>query len=95
MVMIEAMACGTPVVTMRRGAAPEVVVDGVTGLVLSSLDELPAAVDRVAEIAPRACRDHVARRFDVPVMVEGYEQLYRKLITESERYKEAVSTLAS
>jgi glycosyltransferase involved in cell wall biosynthesis len=79
MVMVEAMACGTPVVALRRGSVPEVVADGVTGFVRDDLDELAEAIDRVGELDPRACRRHVAERFDVPVMVDGYEAIYRKL----------------
>jgi glycosyltransferase involved in cell wall biosynthesis len=79
MVMVEAMACGTPVVALRRGSVPEVVVDGVTGFVRDHLDELAEALDRVGELDPEACRRHVAERFDVPVMVGGYEAVYRRL----------------
>lgn len=82
MVMIEAMACGTPVVTLRRGAAPEVVADGVTGFVRTSPAELPDAIERAGGLDPRACRAHVERHFDVSVMAEGYELLYQRLITE-------------
>ena len=78
-VMVEAMACGTPVVALRRGSVPEVVVDGVTGFVRDGLDELAEAVNRTAELDPEACRRHVAERFDVPVMVSGYEAVYRRL----------------
>jgi glycosyltransferase involved in cell wall biosynthesis len=78
-VMVEAMACGTPVVALRRGSVPEVVVDGVTGFVRDRVEELAEAVERVGELDPRACRRHVAERFDVPVMVSGYEAVYRRL----------------
>jgi glycosyltransferase involved in cell wall biosynthesis len=80
-VMVEAMACGTPVVALRRGSVPEVVVDGVTGLVRDDLDELPEAIDRSRSLDPHACRRHVADHFDVPVMVDGYEAVYRRLAT--------------
>jgi glycosyltransferase involved in cell wall biosynthesis len=78
-VMVEAMACGTPVVALRRGSVPEVVVDGVTGFVRDGLDELAEAVGRAGELDPAACRRHVAERFDVPVMVAGYEAVYRRV----------------
>ncbi|MFF5212370.1 glycosyltransferase family 4 protein [Streptosporangium sp. NPDC000396] len=81
MVMIEAMACGTPVVALDRGAVPEVVVDGVTGFVRHHPDELPEAVEAVGTIDPYACRAHVARHFDVEVMTERYERVYRQVIT--------------
>ncbi len=82
-VMVEAMACGTPVVALRRGSVPEVVVDGVTGFVRDDLDELPEAIGRAGELDPQACRSHVAERFDVPVMVDGYEAVYRRLAAGS------------
>jgi glycosyltransferase involved in cell wall biosynthesis len=78
-VMVEAMACGTPVVALRRGSVPEVVVDGVTGLVRDDSDELAQAIDRIGELDPHACRRHVAERFNVPVMVDGYEAVYRNV----------------
>ena len=53
MVMIEAMACGTPVVALGRGAVPEVIVDGVTGFVRSDPAELPAAIEAIGRLDPR------------------------------------------
>jgi glycosyltransferase involved in cell wall biosynthesis len=76
MVMIESMACGTPVVALRRGSVPEVVVDGVTGFVRDHVTELPAAIDLVGELDAAACRRHVERYFDVSVMTSGYERVY-------------------
>ncbi|WP_433415821.1 glycosyltransferase family 4 protein [Microtetraspora malaysiensis] len=80
MTMIEAMACGTPVVALGRGAVPEIVVDGVTGFVRGRLAELPAAVEAAESLDPGACRAHAARHFDVPVMVRGYEHVYRRVV---------------
>ena len=80
MVMIEAMACGTPVVALRRGAVPEVVVAGVTGIVCDDPAELPAAI-RVARTLARAeCRAHVENCFDAATMVGGYEAVYRDVL---------------
>ncbi|MEV0587175.1 glycosyltransferase family 4 protein [Nonomuraea sp. NPDC050310] len=84
LVMVEAMACGTPVVTLRRGAAPEVVQDGVTGFVLDSVAGFPEAVEAAGRLDPAGCRAHVERKFSVPVMAEGYERLYRKLVAPRE-----------
>ncbi|MFN2490411.1 MAG: glycosyltransferase family 4 protein [Actinomycetota bacterium] len=78
-VMVEAMACGTPVVALRAGSVPEVVVDGVTGFVCDSPEELPGAIERIGEIDPSACRDHVVERFGVDAMVAGYEEVYLEL----------------
>jgi glycosyltransferase involved in cell wall biosynthesis len=76
-VMVEAMACGTPVVALRRGSVPEVVEDGVTGFICDDLGELPWAIVKVDELEPKLCRQHVAEQFDVSNMVEGYEAIYR------------------
>src|SRR5450830_256774 len=80
MVMIEAMACGTPVVAMRRGSVPEVVRDHVSGLVVDTYDELVAAIDAVSAIDPADCRAHVEEYFDLPVMARGYERTYRAMV---------------
>jgi glycosyltransferase involved in cell wall biosynthesis len=82
LVMVEAMACGTPVVALRGGSVPEVVSDGVTGFVRDDPAELPDAIRRAGELDPEACRRVVAERFDVPVMTDGYEAVYRRLAAE-------------
>ncbi|RJL25114.1 glycosyltransferase family 4 protein [Bailinhaonella thermotolerans] len=79
-VMIEAMACGTPVVALGRGSVPEVVVDGRTGFIRRTEADLPAAVDRAHEIDPLACREHAERHFDVASMAERYERVYRDVL---------------
>ncbi|CAM3086035.1 glycosyltransferase [Mycobacterium intermedium] len=78
-VMIEAMACGTPVVALRGGAVPEVVVDGVTGFVRDDPADLPAAIEQASTVDPQACRHHVATNFDVVRLGSGYERIYRKV----------------
>jgi glycosyltransferase involved in cell wall biosynthesis len=80
MVMIEAMACGTPVVALRRGSVPEVVEHGVTGWVLDDVGDLPAAIKASADLDPAAARGHVERNFDLRVMASGYERIYREVI---------------
>ncbi|HWP34076.1 MAG TPA: glycosyltransferase family 4 protein [Thermodesulfobacteriota bacterium] len=82
LVMIEAMACGTPVVARPLGAAPEVVVDGETGYLADSRAGLVAAVRRAARLSRLACRRHVEAHFTVERMAERYEQLYRRLLAE-------------
>jgi glycosyltransferase involved in cell wall biosynthesis len=79
-VMVEAMACGTPVVGLRRGSVPEVVVDGVTGFIRDRLDELPAAINRCHELSPGACRRQVATKFDVSGMVSRYEAIFERAL---------------
>jgi glycosyltransferase involved in cell wall biosynthesis len=80
MVMIEAMACGTPVVAMRRGAVPEVVVDGITGIVCDDPAELPAAITAARRLSAAECRAHVETCFDAATMVRGYESVYRDVL---------------
>jgi glycosyltransferase involved in cell wall biosynthesis len=76
LVMVEAMACGTPVVALRRGSVPEIVVDGVTGFVVDDPADLPAAVAAAGDLRPEDCREHVAQSFDVAAMAAHYEQVY-------------------
>jgi glycosyltransferase involved in cell wall biosynthesis len=78
LVMTEAMACGTPVVTTNWGAAPELVDDGVTGFRRETTAELVAAVARVGELDPAACRARVVDRFSAQSMVRGYEALFHQ-----------------
>lgn len=78
--MIEAMACGTPVVALRYGAVPEVVDDGRTGFVCDSVDEMVAAVGQIDWIDRAACRAHVEERFSAPVMGAAYEAVYAQVV---------------
>ena len=80
MVMIEAMACGTPVVAFRRGSVSEVVVDGVTGVLCDHATELPAAIADARLLSAADCREHVRTRFDVRAMAAGYEARYREAL---------------
>jgi glycosyltransferase involved in cell wall biosynthesis len=85
LVMIEAMACGTPVVAFRRGSVPEVMTDGVTGFVVDDVAGAVAAVERVPGLDRRACRAAFEARFDVAIMVRNYLDVYDRLIAEHER----------
>lgn len=81
LVMAEAMACGTPVIALDRGSAPEVVAHGETGYVVRDVDEMAEAVLLLDRIDPRRCREHVAAHFDVPQMVDGYLTLYERILS--------------
>ncbi len=83
MVMIEALACGTPVLTTNFGAAPEIIEDGVVGFVRSERDGLVKALGRVDEIDRAACRERVARHFSVERMVAEHLALYELAIGTS------------
>lgn len=80
MVMVEAMATGTPVVALRRGAVPELVRPGITGLVCDHAEELPEALRAVAGLDPADCIAHVAENFSVERMAAGYEAVYRDFL---------------
>ncbi len=77
--MTEAMACGTPVLALRRGSVPEVVEDGVTGFVRDSLDELVDVAGELSRLSRQACRDWVDQHFSAAVMANGYEDVYESL----------------
>jgi glycosyltransferase involved in cell wall biosynthesis len=76
LVMVEAMACGTPVVTTNCGAAPELVDDGVTGFRRERAEDLAEACNLVDDLDPWACRVRVKERFSAEAMVAGYEAVY-------------------
>jgi glycosyltransferase involved in cell wall biosynthesis len=80
MVMIEAMALGCPIITFARGAAPEIVVDGVTGFLVNSVDEMVRCMPRIDEIDRAEVRRHVERHFSARVMAEKYIEIYRRAI---------------
>jgi glycosyltransferase involved in cell wall biosynthesis len=79
LVMIEAMACGTPVVAVRRGSVGEVVDEGVTGFSAADADALVPLVARAAELDRRSVRTKAEARFGHHAMVDSYEALYRRL----------------
>jgi glycosyltransferase involved in cell wall biosynthesis len=72
LVMIEAMACGTPVVATRCGAVPEVISDGVSGIVVDDYREMPGALEEAFRLDPIACRRDVEERFSPARMVDRY-----------------------
>jgi glycosyltransferase involved in cell wall biosynthesis len=81
--VVEALACGTPVITTPRGSMPEIVRHGENGFLVASLDEAVAAVGASATLDRRAVRASVVRRFDVNRMVEDYLRLYGVVVESS------------
>lgn len=79
MVLVEAMACGTPVVALGNGAVPEVVAHGRTGMVVRGPGDLADGIRRVSTLDPADCRAHVESRFGIDAMTRGYEQVYRRV----------------
>jgi glycosyltransferase involved in cell wall biosynthesis len=82
LVMIEAMACGTPVVALRRGSVPEIIVNGVTGIITDHPAQLPEAIGLARQLDPAACQAHVASRFTTELMAARYEDAYRRVLGE-------------
>ena len=78
--VVEALACGTPVIAANRGAMPELIENGVTGFLVNSLDEAVDAVARLGEIDRARCRAAVADRFTVDHMADRYVELYKSVI---------------
>jgi glycosyltransferase involved in cell wall biosynthesis len=79
LVMIEAMACGTPVIAFRCGSVPEVIQDGVSGFVVDSVEEAVAATTRAIEIPRTVCREDFETRFLVERMARDYLAVYQSL----------------
>lgn len=80
LVMIESMAAGTPVIAMRLGSTPEVIVDGKTGFLGNSVADCVTAVSKLDTIDRATCRAHVIERFGVAPMAAGYEAVYRQVL---------------
>jgi glycosyltransferase involved in cell wall biosynthesis len=85
LVAAEAMACGTPVIAIRRGALPELVENGVTGFLCDDEEEVLEVVDRIGEIEPAACRQRVVKLFDSRRMVREYLDLFETKLAGSTR----------
>ncbi|HKA53736.1 MAG TPA: glycosyltransferase family 4 protein [Candidatus Binatia bacterium] len=80
LVMIEALSCGTPVIAWRNGSVAEVIEDGVTGLVVDSVEEAVQAVGRVASLSRHTCRRVYEERYDAARMARDYVEVYRRLV---------------
>jgi glycosyltransferase involved in cell wall biosynthesis len=73
--MIEALACGTPVIAFNRGSVSEVVDEGISGYKINSINQMVEAVQGVNAIDRRKCREQAEKRFDVKVVAEQYLNL--------------------
>ena len=78
--MIESMACGSPVITYKRGSAPEIVEHGKTGFVVENERQMVRAVRKIDSIDRKYCREYVKDKFNIKEMVDGYEKLYDKIV---------------
>jgi len=89
LVMIEAMACGTPVIAFRQGSVDEVMEEGRSGFVVSGIDEAVDAVARVATLHRADCRAVFERRFTAERMATDYLQVYQDVIAKRRRHARA------
>jgi glycosyltransferase involved in cell wall biosynthesis len=80
LVMIEALACGTPVIAYARGSVPEVIEDGVTGWIVEGMEEAVQAVARVSALSRARCRQVFEERFSASRMARDYLRIYKKLL---------------
>ena len=82
LVMVESMACGTPVIATRHGAVPEVIDDGRSGIIVENTREMAAALDRADELDPMECRAYVEERFAPERMVGDYVDAYAAALSQ-------------
>ena len=83
MVMIEALACGTPVVAFRNGSVPEIIRNGITGFIVNNVEEAVKAVDNIRHVSRRDCRTDFELRFSSSRMAEDYLRLYALQINKA------------
>jgi glycosyltransferase involved in cell wall biosynthesis len=80
LVMIEALACGTPVIAYGRGSVPEVLEDGVTGWIVAGRDDAIQAIAQVSTLSRRRCRQTFEERFSATQMTQDYLRIYQQLL---------------
>jgi len=85
LVVIESMACGTPVIAYKEGSMPEIIKDGKTGFLVSNQEEMINALRKIDQIRRINCRRHVVRKFNLQKMVNKYEALYNTLIKSQKK----------
>jgi glycosyltransferase involved in cell wall biosynthesis len=85
LVMIEAMAAGTPVIAWRNGSVPEIIADGLSGVIVDSLEEAVAGVSRVRTLSRAAVRAQFEARFTASRMAQDYLAAYERLLAEPRR----------
>lgn len=82
LVLIESMACGTPVLAFRKGSVPEIIIHGKTGFIVNSISEMVKAVEKASVLDPRDCRKHIKDHFSIDSMAGKYSALYQKIVGE-------------
>lgn len=89
--LIEAMACGTPVIARPRGSIPEIIKNGETGFIIESIDEAVQALKKIDTLDKRKLRQHVQENFSVEKMVDGYINVYKEVMNRYGRFSEVRS----
>ena len=94
LVIIEALACGTPVIAFRRGTVAELIDDGVTGFIVDDIDQAVAAVAKVKDLDRQRCRQVFEERFSVARMTRDYMQIYSHMTKDQPRSQTASGIVA-
>lgn len=89
--LIEAMACGCPVVAFNKGSIPEIIADGKTGYVVNDTEEMIEAVTQIKKIDRKLCRAYTLENFNAKRMADGYEKIYQQIITKNQRQNKGKS----
>jgi glycosyltransferase involved in cell wall biosynthesis len=84
LVVIEALACGTPVIAFKRGSMPELIKEGETGFLVDSVEQACQALKKIDKIKRETCRNWVKENFNLKRMVNRYEKLYKKILKKHE-----------
>ena len=85
LVVIEAMACGVPVIAFKEGSLPELIEDGKTGFLVNNTEEACQALKKINKISREYCREYVEKNFNLKRMVNRYEKLYKKILMKHEK----------
>jgi len=85
--ILEAQACGTPVIAFDKGSNKELILNNKTGFVVKNSTQMAEAIKRLNEIDPQNCRQHIIKKFSVENMANGYEKLYLKLLKKPGAHK--------
>jgi glycosyltransferase involved in cell wall biosynthesis len=78
--MVEALACGTPVIAFAQGAAPEIITDGQTGFLVDTIEAMAAQLKNISQLKRQACRQRAEAHFSSPIMTQRYLEVYHQLI---------------